>query len=66
MYILWLVACEFDSTAYKVDANDGQLQIKLKLDKPATSEFNMQVYDVSNTANGELGLISCMAICIRK
>ena len=58
LYILLLVACEFDSAAYKVDANDGRLQIKLKLDRPATTEFNMQVYDVNNTAIGELGLIS--------
>jgi len=58
LYILLLVACEFDSAVYKVDAMMDGCRFKLKLDRPATTEFNMQVYDVSNTAIGELGSIS--------
>ena len=51
--LLWLVACSFEKEAYEIDENDGPLQLKLKLNKSPTTEINLQVYDLSNTANGE-------------
>ena len=52
--LLWLVACSFEKEAYEIDENKGPLKLKLNLNKPATTEFNLHVYDLSNTANGEL------------
>ena len=54
LILLWLVACSFERETYEIDENKGPLKLVLKLDKPATNEFNLQVYDLSNTANGQL------------
>ena len=51
--LLLLVACSFETEAYEIDENKGPLQLRLKLDKSPITEINLQVYDLSNTANGE-------------
>ena len=38
---------------YEIDEN-GHLKLILRLDKSPPKEFNLQVYDLNNTANGEL------------
>ena len=51
---MWLVACYFERETYEIDENDGPLKLKLRLDKSPPKEFNLQVHDLKNTANGEL------------
>ena len=56
----WLVACYFERETYEIHRNKGPLQLRLRLDKPATTEFNLQVYDLNDTANGELAISVCV------
>ena len=51
--LLWLVACSFERETYEIDENDGPLKLRLRLDKSPPKEFNLQVHDLNNTANGE-------------
>ena len=53
LLLLWLVAVFFVKPTYEIDENKGPVKLRLRLDKSTVTEFKLQVYDVSNTANGE-------------
>ena len=36
---------------YEINENYGPLEVKLKLDKPPPKDYNMQICDISHTAN---------------